>query len=142
MDHVPAPDKAVAAVTWLRAAMPAYKIEAIDHGKVAFFDCRGNMGATYCPECSTEQSAETWSEWMSEDYDDEKGFRFSTRAMPCCGVPMTLDRITFENACMFGRFGIAVTDTMKTYPDTEMDAFAAEMAVRLGCPVRYLEAHY
>lgn len=128
MNHVPKPENVALAVTWLQVAMPAYKVEAIDYGKIAFFDCGGNMGATYCPECGTEQSAKAWSQWMTEDYDAAMGFRFSTRAMPCCGRPMTLDRIKFENPCMFGRFGIAVTDTMKTYTDTEMDGFANELA--------------
>jgi AraC-like DNA-binding protein len=57
--------------------MPAYKGEAIDHGKIAFFDCGGNMGATYCPHCRTEMNAPVWSDWMTDDYGEAKGFTFS-----------------------------------------------------------------
>jgi hypothetical protein len=142
MHHVPSADATLAAVTWLRIAMPAYKVEAVDHGKIAFFDCGGNMGATLCPECRTEMGAQEWSDWMTKDYSETDGFRFSTRRMSCCGVSLTLDRIVFENLCMFGRFGIAVTDTMKTYSEDDMNRFATELADRLGCSIRYLEAHY
>jgi hypothetical protein len=142
ISHVPAMALIQLSVDWLRTAMPAYKVEAIDHGKIAFFDCSGNMGATFCPHCKTELSASDWSGWMTEDYDETKGFQFSKRNMQCCDVSVSLDAIVFENPCMFGRFGIAVTDTMKTYSATEIDNFAAELAKRLGTPVRYLEAHY
>ena len=142
MRFVPTQDRIENAIAWLRLAMPAYKVEAIDHGKIAFFDSGGNMGATYCPQCHTEQSAGDWSEWMTEDYDDEAGFEFSPRVMPCCGQLATLDRIIFENSCFFGRFGIAVTDTMQTYPESEIEAFATQLGTHLGCAIRFLESHY
>jgi hypothetical protein len=142
MHHVPSTEAVEAAVTWLRVAMPAYKVEAIDHGKITFFDCGGNMGATFCPECKTEVKASEWSDWMTKDYSEKEGFCFSKRQMSCCGASLTLDKIAFENLCMFVRFGIAVTDTMKTYSEDDMNRFAAELADQLGCPIRYLEAHY
>jgi hypothetical protein len=142
MYYAPSAETTEAALTWLRTAMPAYKVEAIDHGKVAFFDCGGNMGSTFCPECKTEMDASDWSDWMTKDYSETGGFHFSERRMLCCGSSLTLDKIIFENPCMFGRFGIAVTDTMKTYSEDDMNRFAVELADHLGCPVRYLEAHY
>jgi hypothetical protein len=142
VSYVPAKPLIEQSLDWLRTAMPAYKVEAIDHVKIAFFDCGGNMGATFCPHYKTELSASGWSDWMTEDYDEANGFQFSKRNMQCCGVSVSLDAIVFENPCMFGRFGIAVTDTMKTYSETEIDNFADELAKRLQCPIRYLEAHY
>jgi hypothetical protein len=60
----------------------------------------------------------------------------------CCGTETTLNKIKDDYPCMFGRFAIQVTDTMKTYSDVEMDQFRSEIATRLGCPIRYLEARY
>jgi hypothetical protein len=142
LDHVPPPKSVAAARDWLREAMPAYKVEDIDHGKITFFDCGGNMGSTYCPGCNAELSAPDWSDWMTQDYDEEKGFHFSTRVMHCCKMPARLDGIVFENPCMFGRFAIQVTDTMKTYSETEITDVKNRLADTLGCPMRYLEAHY
>lgn len=129
-------------VEWLRHAMPAYKVEAVDHQKIVLFDCGGNMGSTYCPNCDSEVEAEEWANWMTHDYDEKNGFLFSSRKLKCCGVETTLDEIKFENLSMFGRFAIQVTDTFKTYSDVEMLQFQTEIALRLGCPMRYLEAHY
>jgi thiol-disulfide isomerase/thioredoxin len=142
MNHVPEATAIENAVHWLREAMPAYKVEAIDHGKIAFFDCGGNMGATYCPHCRTEMSAPVLSDWMTDDYDAAKGFTFSIRAMPCCGSQARLDDIAFENTCMFGRFAIQVTDTLKTYSEKEILGFEERLVNHLGCPLRHLEAHY
>jgi thiol-disulfide isomerase/thioredoxin len=142
MNHVPKAADVENAVHWLREAMPAYKVEAIDHGKVAFFDCGGNMGATFCPHCKTELSAPDWSAWMTEDYDDADGFTFSTRNMLCCKTPVRLDEIIFENTCMFGRFAIQITDTMKTYSEEEIVGFEERLVTHLGCALRHLEAHY
>jgi hypothetical protein len=38
MSHVPANALIQQSVDWLGTAMPAYKVEAIDHGKIAFFE--------------------------------------------------------------------------------------------------------
>jgi hypothetical protein len=142
MLFVPQPDAVASCVEWLRHAMPAYKVAAVDHQKIEFFDCGGNMGSTYCPNCNSEIEAEEWGEWMTHDYDEQRGFEFSTRKLKCCGAEITLDKIKDEYPCMFGRFAIQVTDTLKTYSDVEMERFRGDIAVRLGCPIRYLQAHY
>jgi hypothetical protein len=142
MAHVPQAAAVERAVQWLREAVPAYKVEALDHGKITFFDCGGNMGATYCPHCKTELSGSDWSVWMTKDYSETTGFIFSTRIMPCCQSPARLDEIVFENICMFGRFAIQVTDTMKTYSEYEITNVEKSIAFYLGCPLRHLEAHY
>jgi hypothetical protein len=135
--------KAVAdCIVWLRSAMPAYKVEAIQHHKIAFFDCGSNMGSTHCPHCKSEVDAEEWANWMTHDYDEKYGIQYSSRKMKCCGVESTLDKIEFENPCMFGRFAVQVTDTMKTYSEVEMARFQRLIASKLGCQIRYLEAHY
>ena len=142
MRFVPTQDRIENAIAWLRLAMPAHKVEAIDHGNIAFFDCGGNMGTTYCPHCQIELSTGDWSEWMTEDYDDASGFQFSTRVMPCCDQTASLDQIIFETPCFFGQFGIVVTDTMQTYSESEIEAFAVQLGTHLGCAIRFLESHY
>jgi hypothetical protein len=117
VSHVPKATDVENAVHWLRETMPAYKIKVVNHGKITFFDCGGNMGATYCPDCKTEINGPEWSDWMTEDYDEAKGFTFSTRTLTCCGARLQLDKIVFENLCVFARFVIQVTDTMKTYSE-------------------------
>jgi hypothetical protein len=143
IQHVPSKEKVESAVLWLRGAMPAYKVEAIDHGKIAFFDCGGNMGSIFCPCGNAELSTEEWSDWMTEDFDEAKGFQFSARAMLCCGTEMTLEQIIFENVCMFGRFGIAVTDTMQTYSVNETALITKRGQTRIprGHPCRWGTHH-
>jgi hypothetical protein len=34
------------------------------------------------------------------------------------------------------------TDTLKTYSDVELGQIQNGIALRLDCPIRYLEAHY
>jgi hypothetical protein len=61
--------------------------------------------------------------------------------MSCCKRQVQLDEITFENTCMFGRFAIQITDTMKTYSEEEIVGFEERLVTHLGCPLRHLEAH-
>ena len=67
-----------------------------DFGRLQFIDCGENFERILCPACNAELTTEWWGKQMDHCWDDESGFDLHAHALPCCGAPMALDRLSYE----------------------------------------------
>jgi hypothetical protein len=79
---------------------------------------------------------------MDASWTESSGFTLTERQLPCCGKTACLDALYFDPKCAFSSFEIAITDTMTTLPDGELDALMRQLEIRLGCPLQRIDAHY
>jgi hypothetical protein len=140
--HVPAPEKVSVTLEWLRAHVDAYKIDAISPGHIIFFDCGEGLDKVLCPVCGTDVGDPFWKDWMDSSYDEDAGFMLTLRALACCKTDVRLDQLVYDAPCTLGSFAIEITDTMKTWPDVEIEELMREIAQRLDCPLIRIDAHY
>jgi hypothetical protein len=140
--HVPAAAEIEDALSWLGSKVPAYKINAEAPGHITFIDCGGGLDIVACPKCRTDVGGAFWKDWMDASWTEAGGFTLTERQLPCCGKIARLDALYFDPRCAFGSFEIAITDTMTTLSDEELDALMRQIEMRLGCPLQRVDAHY
>jgi hypothetical protein len=140
--HMPPAAAVDTALTWLRAAVDAYKIEAEAPGHIMFFDCGGGLDKIFCPCCKTEVDAELWKDWMDAAWTEDSGFTLTSRVLPCCGSSTSLEALGSEPLCAFGSFALVITDTMTTLSDEEWASLSKELESRLQCSLVRVDAHY
>jgi hypothetical protein len=140
--HVPAAAAIETALSWLKSHVAAYKIEAGTPGHITFIDCGGGLDVVACPACRTDVEASLWKDWMDASWADGSGFSLTERQLPCCGTTARLDALYFDPKCAFGSFEIAITDTMKTLSDAELEIVMAEVETRLDYKLHRVDAHY
>ena len=78
-----------------------------DYGKVQFIDCGENFERILCPACDVEQSTAWWRHQMTHCWDADKGFDLHAHAMPCCGVPLSLEKLVYEWPQGFARWMVS-----------------------------------
>jgi len=66
-----------------------------DFRRLQFIDCGENFERILCPACNTELATDWWGKQMDHCWDDETGFDLHAHALPCCGAPVALDRLTY-----------------------------------------------
>jgi hypothetical protein len=85
-----------------RLAPSADKITPEVSETIRFHDAGASFENIRCPRCGAEISIDWWQDRMDDDFEDD-GFRLSSYAVPCCGVPLTLNQLTYEWPQAFGR---------------------------------------
>jgi hypothetical protein len=140
--HVPAATETEDALSWLRSKVAAYKIEALKPGHITFIDCGGGLDVVACPSCKTDVGGEFWKDWMDGSWTEAGGFDLTGRQLPCCGKTARLEALYFDPKCAFGSFEIAITDTMTTMSEAELDTLKRDLEIKLGCPLHRIDAHY
>ena len=76
--------------------------------RMQFIDCGENLERILCPACGAEAETGWWGHQMDHCWDDETGFDLHAHAMPCCGAPLALDRLTYEPHQGFSRWFVSV----------------------------------
>lgn len=82
-----------------------------DYGRIQFIDCGENFERISCPACGAEASVDWWGHQMDHCWDDENGFDLHAHAMPCCGTPMSLDKLNYEWPQGFARWMVSARNT-------------------------------
>ena len=95
------------------------EIEVVNADVVsAFFSPEGEHQSR-CPRCGAELSERELSDWLSEDYGEDGGFRLAPRAMVCCGSQVTLNALAYERPFFaFARFGFRVMNPRWRFMET------------------------
>ena len=84
----------------------------------AFFSPEGEHPSR-CPRCGAELSERELSDWLSEDYGKDGGFRLAPRAMPCCGAQVALNALIYEPPFFaFARFGFRIMNPNWRFMET------------------------
>jgi hypothetical protein len=132
--HIPARPQVAALATVLQELVPdADGIASEEADTVGFYDCGAGFRSVHCPGCDGELHPDDWTRWMAEDFDEEAGFRLSSKTLPCCQPVVTLQSLRYDQTQGFARFAMEVEN-----PGVEqLDALAvAQLAGALECPVR------
>ena len=103
----PAPGNATALRDALARIAGSHEARFKDFARVQFIDCGEEFGRILCPACHAEQSTGWWGHQMDHCWDAEKGFDLHAHAMPCCGVPLSLDRLAYEPRQGFARWMVS-----------------------------------
>ncbi len=116
--RTPAPAQIDLACDIVRGAAKQYDVvEACNDGKVRFYyNCDGGWD-TFCPRCGRQMPMPDLTDWLSEDFDRDVGFRLIPRAMPCCDAPQTLEKLTFRPPAAFAKFAVDVQNPHWTFAD-------------------------
>jgi hypothetical protein len=101
-----------------------------DH--VTFRDAGENFTRVTCPGCQANIAMDTWTAWMSADYDG-KGFPLRCLTLPCCGRQTTLNHLDYDRPQGFSRFELVADRMGKLPPDA-----LAEIEKALGCKLRQI----
>ncbi len=78
-----------------------------DFGRIQFVDCGENFERILCPSCHAELETGWWGHQMDHCWDAEDGFDLHAHALPCCGVPLSLDKLAYEWPQGFARWMVS-----------------------------------
>jgi hypothetical protein len=134
-DLVPDDERQRRAISYFRRLMwRAAEIRVSVNDQIAFIDCGSNFENVACPSCGVKIDIDSWLGWMDEDFDG-KGFTFSERLMPCCGVKHTLHELRYQFPQGFARFELsAMNPAVEGLTEDQSSKFEQI----LGCRVRII----
>lgn len=78
-----------------------------NYDRIQFIDCGENFERILCPACGSALSTDWWGHQMDHCWDADAGFDLHAHALPCCGVPASLDKLVYEWPQGFARWMIS-----------------------------------
>src|SRR2546421_11705112 len=115
----------------------AEEVTAVITEEVEFIDQGANFERVRCPNCGAELDKEWWQGRM----DEAAAAAFSALdvAVPCCGLGVSLNDLSYELPAGFAKFVLeALNPNVRDLPEIGL----AEIAAALGTPLRKIWAHY
>lgn len=103
---------------------------------VIFVDCGSNLERIACPRCSADLSSSWWVAAVNEAYQSR--FADLHCGLPCCGLTMSLNDLTYECPVGFARFVLEVVNPGVLHL---LDEAIAQLEATLGCDLRAIWAH-
>jgi hypothetical protein len=129
---VPSKKAQKAAIRLLKELAPsAEDVSSEVDDVVVFRDCGENFERVSCPHCRADIVLEVWQDWMSQDCEEDGGFRLAGVAAPCCKAMTSLDDLAYDWPQGFSRYSLKATNA-----DGLRDDAVAKLEAVLGCKLR------
>ncbi len=110
-----------------------------DFGRIQFVDCGENFERILCPACGDALDTGWWGHQMDHCWDAEAGFNLHAHALPCCGVPLSLDKLVYEWPQGFARWMVSARNENRV-PLTAEELGRLEAVA--GLKLRAIAQHY
>jgi len=107
---------------------------------MAFIDSGASQEEVRCPSCGHE--VEDWGEWMSECWDDDKGFDLDARPLSCCRLEATLHELDYgQFGAGFARATVSATPRSREPLSELIPANRPRIEAAFENPVRFIWRH-
>ena len=106
--------------------------------RLQFIDCGDNFESISCPSCNAPLETHWWGHQMDHCWDEEVGFDHHAHALPCCGVPLSLDRLTYTPTQAFAHWFVSARTDRKALTEGEI----ASLESIAGFPLKVIYQRY
>jgi hypothetical protein len=90
-----------------------------------------------CPAC--KKDIPDWSSMMGVDYEAGKGFKLARYPMPCCGITLSLNALTYDPHIAFSRFKLEI---MNSPLGSKTAQCRSDLEAVLGTPLSVIDAKW
>ncbi len=116
-------------IEYLNEKIQAERITFIDHGKISFIDCGGELESITCPICGNNIEFDWWGKAMSISAQD--GFSDFSVTLPCCGQAASLNCLKYDRPCGFARNEIKLANPSLPFDKIPLEELETILGQRL-----------
>ena len=106
--------------------------------RLQFIDCGENFEKISCPSCKSELETHWWGHQMDHCWDEEVGFNLHAHALPCCGVPLSLEKLNYAPAQSFAHWFVSARTSRDELSSEEI----GKLETVAGFPLKVIYQRY